>query len=219
MDIATVDRVLTTTRVVRRRLDLSRPVERDVLERCIDVALQAPTGSNAQGWHFVVVTDAAKRAALADLYRRAAAIVAGMYGDNPYPAGDPRARQFPRMRASGEHFREHLHEVPVLVVPCVEGRVENAGVLLQATIYGSILPAVWSFMLALRARGIGCAWTTNHLMYEAEAAELLGLPPHVTQVALLAVAYFTGEDFKPARRLPARERTHWNGWGSQADRA
>jgi len=188
MDIATVDRVLTTTRVVRRRLDLARPVERDVLERCIDIALQAPTGSNAQGWHFVVVTDAAKRAALADLYRRAAAVVAEMY------------------------------DVPVLVVACVEGRVENAGVLLQATIYGSILPAVWSFMLALRARGIGCAWTTNHLMHEAEAAEVLGLPPHVTQVALLAVAYFTGDDFKPARRLPARERTHWNGWGNRADR-
>jgi nitroreductase len=183
MDIATVDRVLTTTRVVRRRLDLSRPVERDVVERCIDIALQAPTGSNAQGWHFVVVTDRAKRAALADLYRRAAAVVAQMYGDNPYPPGDLRARQFPRMRASGDHFREHLHEG----------------------------------MLALRARGIGCAWTTNHLMYEAEAAELLGLPPHVTQVALLAVAYFTGDDFKPARRLPARERTHWNGWGNRVD--
>src|SRR5205085_8281003 len=104
MDIATVDRVLTTTRVVRRRLDLSRPVERDVVERCIDDAFQAPTGSIAQGWHFVVVTDAAKRAALADLYRRAAAVVAEMY------------------------------DVPVLVMACVEGRVENAGVLLQATI-------------------------------------------------------------------------------------
>src|SRR5690349_17368526 len=127
MDIATVDRVLTTTRVVRRRLDLSRPVERAVVERCIDIAFQAPTGSNAQGWHFVVITDAAKREALTDLYRRAAAIVAEMYGDNPYPPGDLRARQFPRMWASGAHFREHLHEVPVLVVPCVEGRVENAG--------------------------------------------------------------------------------------------
>jgi len=214
MDLATVDHLLTTTRVVRRRLDTSRAVERLVLERCIEIALQAPTGSNAQGWHFVVVTDPAKRAALADLYRRAAAVVSQMYGENPYPPGDLRAEQFPRMRASGDHFREHLHEVPVLVVPCVEGRVENAGVLLQATIYGSILPATWSFVLALRARGIGCAWTTNHLMYEAEAARLLDIPDHVTQVGLLAVAYFTGDDFKPAKRLPARDHTHWDGWGA-----
>jgi len=213
MDIATVDHLLTTTRVVRQRLDLSRPVEPEVVERCIEIALQAPTGSNAQGWHFVIVTDAGKRAALADLYRRAAAVVQQMYGDNPFPPGDLRAEQFPRMRKSGMHFVAHLHEVPVLVVPCVEGRIENAGVLLQATVYGSILPAAWSFMLALRARGLGCAWTTNHLMYEAEAAQLLGLPEHPTQVALLAVAYFTGQDFKPARRLPARERTHWNAWG------
>ena len=213
MDLATVDHLLTTTRVVRRRLDLSRPVEPEVVERCIEIALQAPTGSNAQGWHFVVVTDAEKRAALADLYRRAAAVVSQMYGENPFPPGDLRAKQFPRMRESGMHFVTHLHDVPVLVVPCVEGRVENAGVLLQATVYGSILPAAWSFMLALRARGIGCAWTTNHLMYEAEAAPLLGLPKHITQVALLAVAYFTGEDFKPAQRLPAGERTHWNAWG------
>jgi nitroreductase len=215
MDVATVDHVLTTTRVVRRRLDLSRPVARDVIERCVAVAFQAPTGSNAQGWHFVVVTDAAKRAALADLYRRAAAIVAAMYGDNPYPPGDLRARQFPRMRASGEHFRVHLHEVPVMVVPCVEGRVENAGVLLQATIYGSILPAVWSFMLALRARGVGSAWTSLHIMFEREVAEILGIPPTVTQAALLPVAYYTGTEFKPAKRLPARDLTHWNGWGKR----
>jgi nitroreductase len=213
MDIATVDQVLTTTRVVRRRLDLSRPVEPDVLERCIEIALQAPTGSNAQGWHFVVVSDAEKRAALAELYRRAASVVLQMYGDNPFPSGDLRAKQFPRIRESGRHFVAHLHEVPVLVVPCVEGRIENAGLLLQATVYGSILPAAWSFMLALRARGLGCAWTTNHLMHEAEAAQLLGLPEHLTQVALLAVAYFTGDDFKPARRLPAREHIHWNAWG------
>ena len=178
MDLATTDHLLTSTRSVRKRLDLRRPVASEVLEQCIEIAVQAPTGSNAQGWHFVVVTDAEKRGALAQLYRRAAAVVSQMYGENPLPPGDLRAKQFPRMRESGMHFVAHLHEVPVLVVPCVEGRVENAGVLLQATVYGSILPAAWSFMLALRARGIGCAWTTNHLMYEAEAARLLGLPEH-----------------------------------------
>src|SRR5439155_19754976 len=132
MDLATVDHLLTTTRVVRRRLDLSRPVEPEVVERCTEIALQAPTGSNAQGWHFVVVTDAEKRAALADLYRRAAAVVSQMYGENPFPPGDLRAEQFPRMRESAMHFVTHLHGVPVLGVPGVEGRVENARGLRQA---------------------------------------------------------------------------------------
>jgi nitroreductase len=151
LDLATVDHLLCSTRSVRKRLDFTRPVAPALIERCIEIALQAPTGSNAQGWHFVVVTDAKKRGLLADLYRKAAGVVSQMYGENPYPPDDLRADQFPRMRASGAHFVEHLHQVPVLVVPCFEGRVENAGVLLQATLYGSILPAAWSFMLALRA--------------------------------------------------------------------
>ncbi|TMA76732.1 MAG: nitroreductase family protein [Deltaproteobacteria bacterium] len=116
---------------------------------------------------------------------------------------------------SGAHLYRHLHEVPVLVVPCVEGRFETAGVCVQASLYGSIFPAVWSFMLALRARGLGACLTTDHLFFEREAAEILGVPEHVTQVALLPVAYFTGEDFKPAKRLPARERTYWKRWGER----
>src|SRR5438874_8389484 len=135
MDLATVDHLLTTTRVVRRRLDLSRPVEPEVLERCIEIALQAPTGSNAQGWHFVVVTDAEKRAALAQLYRHAAALVSQMYGENPFPPGDLRAKQFPRMRRPGMHFVTQLPDVPVLVEPCVKGRNLNAGVLRQTQVY------------------------------------------------------------------------------------
>ena len=215
MDIETVDRLLTTTRVVRKRLDLTRPVEPEILERCVDIAFQAPTASNAQGWHFVILTDPQQRARLAAVYRRAAELIAQSYTDNLYPAGDLRAEQLPRMMESGNYLVEHLHEVPVLVIPCFEGRVEQAGVFAQATLYGSILPAVWSFMLALRARGLGTAWTTDHLLYESEAAEILGLPEHVTPVALLAVAYFTGKDFKPAKRLPAYDRTHWNGWGTR----
>ena len=135
------------------------------------------------------------------------------YIDAPLPAGDLRAKQFPRFVESGAHLYQHLHEVPVLVIPCIDGRFETAGVCWQATLYGSILPAVWSFMLALRARGIGACWTTDHLFYEREAAQILGIPETVTQVALLPVAYFTGTDFKPAKRLPARDRTHWNAWG------
>ena len=213
MDLATIDHVLTTTRSVRRRLDLTRPVEPALIERCIEIALQAPTGSNHQGWHFVVVTEAATRARIAELYRRGFDDLAQMYDQGPpYPADDLRTRQFPRVLESARHLNEHLHEVPVLVVPCIDGRFETAGVAIQASLYGSILPAVWSFMLALRARGVGAAWTTDHLFYEAEAARILGIPDTVTQVALLAVAYFVGADFRPAKRLPARDRTHWNAW-------
>jgi len=213
MDVTVADELLTTTRSVRKRLDLKRPVPPDVIERAIEVALQAPTGSNTQGWHFVVVTDAAKRKGLADLYRRAFEMYAS--GDIPRPqmaADDPRAAQMPRILESATYLAQHLHEVPVHVVPCIEGRVETMPTVAQASIYGSILPAVWSFMLALRARGVGSAWTTLHIMFEQEAATLLGIPDTLTQTALLPVAYYTGNGFKPAKRLPAREHTHWNGW-------
>jgi nitroreductase len=213
MDTSQADRLLTTTRSVRKRLDLRRPVEPELIERAIETALQAPTGSNSQGWHFVVVTDAAKRAGLAALYKRAFEMYASSPARPQIPEDDPRFAQMPRIIDSASYLAEHLHEVPVHVVPCVEGRVENAGTLAQASIYGSILPAVWSLMLALRARGLGSAWTTLHIMFEQEAAKLLGIPDAVTQTALLPVAYYTGGDFKPAKRLPARNQTHWNAWG------
>jgi nitroreductase len=213
MDLAACDQLLTTTRSVRKRLDFSRPVPREVVERCLEVALQAPTGSNAQGWHFYVVTDAAKKQGLADLYRKAFEL----YATNPafrpqYAADDPRSGQRPKVEDSARYLAEHLHEAPLLLVPCVEGRVESAGVLAQASIYGSILPAAWSFMLALRARGLGSAWTTLHLMYEKDAAKLLGVPDTVTQCALLPVAYTRGTDFQPAKRLPLSRVLHWDRW-------
>jgi nitroreductase len=214
MDVAVADQLLTTTRSVRKRLDLRRPVEPDVLERCIDVALQAPTGSNQQGWHMMVVTDAKKRAGLAEMYRNAFAGYREMRANEPpLPPEDLRAQQMPRVVDSATYLCDHLHEVPVMVIPCIEGRIENAGVLAQASVYGSILPAAWSLMLALRARGIGSAWTTLHLMFEGDAAVLLGIPDHVTQTALFPVAYFTGTDFKPAKRLSTDRSTHWDTWG------
>jgi nitroreductase len=215
MDLATVDHLLTTTRSVRKRLDFTRPVDPAVIERCIAIALQAPTGSNMQGWHFVVVTDAQRRAAIAELYRRAF----DAYRNAPESMrpqireDDPRFAQTERIIDSASYLADHMHEAPVLVIPCIEGRVENAGVLAQASIYGSILPAAWSFMLALRARGLGTAWTTLHLMYEQDAARILDIPPSMTQAALFPVAHFSGTDFKPAKRLPATQHTHWNGWG------
>jgi nitroreductase len=214
MDLESIDHLLTTTRSVRKRLDFARPVSRDVIERCLEIALQAPTGSNSQGWHFVVVTDAAKRRALADLYRKGWEI----YARQPrgaLPANDPRATQLGRILSSAEYLRDRFHEAPVMIIPCIEGRVETQPQFAQASVYGygSILPAVWSLMLALRARGLGSAWTTIHLMFEKEAAGVLGIPEHVTQAALLPVAYFTGDDFKPARRLPLDRVVSWEAWG------
>ena len=218
MDLNTVDKLLTTTHSVRKRLDLTRSVESDVIERCLDIATHAPTGGNRQGWHFVVVTDAVKRKGIAEWYGKAwYAYDQQRARTNPrLQAGDPQyTAQTMRVRDSAQYLADHMHEVPVLVIPCIEGRVDDAGAGAQAGLYGSILPATWSFMLALRARGLGAAWTTLHLMYETEVAALLGIPANITQAALLPVAYYTGDDFKPATRLPARERTHWDGWGQR----
>lgn len=216
MDLATVDTLLTTTRSVRKRLDFSKPVDPAVIERCLAIAMQAPTGSNAQGWHFVIVTDPAKRRGLGELYRKAFEL----YANNPalrpsFSDDDLRMQQMPRVVDSATYLAEHMHEAPVMLIPCIEGRVENAGTLAQASVYGSILPAAWSFMLALRARGLGTAWTTLHIMFEQDAAKLLGIPEHVTQTALLPVAHYTGSDFKPARRTPSTQLVHWNSWGGR----
>jgi nitroreductase len=219
MDLKAGDELLTQTRSVRKRLDLTRPVPRALIEECIEIALQAPTGSNAQGWHFVVVTDAAKRAEIARHYKETLAGYIKMQeagGPRWTAPNDPRKAQETRVRESALYLADHMHEVPVHVIPCIEGRVENAGVMAQASIYGSILPAAWSFMLAARARGLGMAWTTLHLAHEKEISKLLGIPDTVTQTALLPVAYFKGKDFQVAKRLPARELTSWNSWGSRA---
>ena len=212
MDLDTIDHLLTTTRSVRKRLDLARPVEPEVIERCLELAIQAPSGSDRQGWHFVVITDPELRFGIAELYRKSYA---------PYAASRPQSgtgAARPQLRSSADYLAEHMHEVPVLVLFCYEGRVENPSPGAQAGFYGSILPAAWSFMLALRSRGLGSAWTTLHLRYEQEAAALLGLPPTLTQAALLPVAYYTGDDFQPAKRTPAAERTSWNGWGKRREK-
>jgi len=219
MDLRAADELLTTTRSVRKRLDLSRPVPRAVIEECIEIALQAPTGSNAQGWHFVVVTDPAKRAEIARYYKEALeGYIKMQEAAGPRYSGDddPRKEQEGRVRESAIYLADHLHEVPVHVIPCIEGRVENGPVIAQASIYGSILPAAWSFMLAARARGLGMAWTTLHLMRERDVSKLLGIPDGVTQTALLPVAYYKGRDFRRARRIASRELTSWNTWGARS---
>ena len=207
------DDLLSTTRSVRKRLDLEQPVEREVIEECLDLAIQAPTGSNAQGWHFVVVTDADLKAQIAEHYAA---------GFDPYFAGtgggwdasDPRGQRQDAVSASAKYLRDHFHEVPALLIPCQWGRLrEGASTMEQAGYWGSLLPAVWSFMLALRSRGLGSAWTTLHLAREREVAELLGIPyDRCTQAGLFPIAYTKGTDFKPASRLPAADLTHWNTW-------
>jgi len=205
------DEVLTTTRSVRKRLDLTRPVPREVLMECLELALQAPTGSNAQGWQWVFVEDADKKKALADIYRHNAT----PYLDAPKPQyGDVRDEQRPRVTESAKYLNEHLHEVPVMLIPCLAGSPE-AAVAGSAGFWGSLLPAVWSFMLALRSRGLGSAWTTLHLVGKGErlAAEVLGIPyDEYRQGGLFPIAYTKGTDFRPAKRLPAEQVTHWNGW-------
>jgi len=201
----TPDELLSTTRAVRKRLDLERPVEREVLEECLNLAQQAPTASYSQNWHFVVVTDAAKRAALGELWRQVA---------YPYLArGGERSGQLARIGDAVVHLAEHIHEVPVHVIPCVPGRYEGKSNPLVASMFGSIIPAAWSFMLAARSRGLGSVWTTFHLMHEREAAEILGIPyDEVTQVALIPVAYTKGTDFKPGKRKPLETMVHWDAW-------
>ncbi|MDQ1436929.1 MAG: hypothetical protein QOK43_558 [Acidimicrobiaceae bacterium] len=208
----TPDQLLTTTRAVRKRLDLTRPVPRDLITECIEIAQQAPSGSNRQGFHFVVVDDADKRAALAELYGMAYDAYASA-GSNTYPEGDPRHERYDAVRSSATYLRDHLHEVPVHVIPCGKSRVEVVKGSSPASYFASIIPAGWSFMLAARARGLGTVWTTLHLAFEREAAEILGIPyDKVTQAALIPVAFTKGTDFKAAQRVPAETITHWNQW-------
>ena len=215
MNMEVIDHLLTTTRAVRKRLDLERPVEREVIERCIEIAIQAPTASNRQHWHFLVVTNPQERATIAEYYRKAFDRYIGLSKvEEPVEQQDSRQVQDFRVRQSAIYLAEHLHEVPVLIIPCIEGRVEKASLASQAGLYGSILPAVWNLMLALRARGLGSAWTTLHLNYASQVGEALGIPETVTQVALIPVAYYTGEGFNPAKRVPPEKFTYWNHWGN-----
>jgi nitroreductase len=201
-DLETVDKLLTTTRAVRKRLDLTRAVPLDVVVECLRLAIHAPTGSNRQEWRWIVVTDPETRRALGDMYRTARDVAIERA---PLPPAGP---QLDRLMSSAGHLFEHIHEVPVLVVPCVDSRGGAAGWA------PSIYPAVWSFMLALRSRGLGSVLTTAHLYRRDEANELLGVPDGFVQSCLVPVAYCTGNDFGPAERRPVEEVTFLNRWGA-----
>ncbi|SRR6266571_805028 len=209
------DELLTTTRSVRKRLDFARPVEAELIRECLEIAAQAPTGGNRQNWHFVVVTDAQQRQALGDIYRRGFALYL-QRALSTYSGSKLTREQMTtlvRVRDSSQYLADHMYEVPVLVVPCIQGRVDGLSPVDQAGTWGSILPATWSFMLAARARGLGTCWTTVHLSYEQEAAEALGIPfEKVSQAGLIPVAYTLGTEFKPAGRVSLDSIVHWDRW-------
>lgn len=209
----TPDELLTTTRTVRKRLDLTRPVPIELVRECLEVALQAPSGSNRQGWQWLVITDPELRAAvgriygeLTEEYLNSHHSAAALFADDPN-----RAPVQQRVGGSVAWLGEHMGEVPVLVIPCIK-----AGKTLppdnQAGLWGSLLPAAWSYCLAARARGLGTAWTTLHLQREAEVADLLGVPAGFHQAALIPTAYYTGETFKPAPREPLNNVIHFDRW-------
>lgn len=229
-DRPTIDRLLTTTRSVRKRLDFSRPVERSVIDECLEIALQAPTGSNAQRWRWIVVADADRRRALGEIYARAFREYLSMGATGKAPRGihsgddDAAGRKLAeflvaqqKMMNSVEYLIEHIHEAPIHVVPCLLGRIaEDASASWISSHFGSVYPAVWNLQLALHSRGLATCITTAHLGYEEEAAGVLGIPyEQITQVCLLPIAYFTGSNFRAANRRPMHEVVFWE----QFDRA
>lgn len=205
------DEVLTTTRAVRRRLDYERPVEREILEDCLEIALQAPTGGNHQGWRWLLISDAKKKHAIAELYRRFYRVYREHRSQADPDFGEPQAR-------SADAFAAKLERAPWFVIPCIEGPLgradEGSSAYVQANTWASIYPAVWSFALALRERGLATCLTTNHLAYERDVAELLGIPfDTVNQACLLPVAHSLGSDFRPAPRRPLASVVHFERWG------
>lgn len=209
-DLAQTDELLATTRAVRKRLDFSKPVPREIITECLGLAVQAPTGSNSQTWRWIIVEDQAQKDALADIYRKGAGEYLNAAGEQAKESGDAQTQ---RVFSSAIYLAENLQKAPVYVIPCVQGKPEDPVPLTMASgLYGSIYPAIWSFQLAARARGLGTALTTLHLIHEREAAEVLNLPDDVLQVALLPLAYTLGTDFKRAKRPPVDGITHWDRW-------
>lgn len=210
------DEVLTTTRAVRKRLDYDRPVPRELILDCVRIATQAPSGRNRQRWDFVIVDEPNLRIEVADLWRRGLLVQApGSGGGHEVTRTPLGGASWARIGESLRHLATHLHEAPALLIPCVRvsSRAELVTVRGQAGAWGSALPAVWSFMLAARERGLGTAWTTAHLEYEYETARLLGIDAdRIVQCALTPIAFTRGTAFRPGPRADHREFVHWNRW-------
>lgn len=212
----TPDELLTTTRAVRKRLDFGRPVPDDVIRECVAIAMQAPSGSNNMTMQFVVVRDAAKRKAIGDVYRRCYDVyksLDGVYVGSVVKETEAERAQQRRVQSSADYLGEHMGEAPVHVLACTRGRVNDTSASAVAALTGNVLPAMWSFMLAARARGLGTAWTTVHLMREQQVAEIVGIPfGDVQQLCLSPLAYTLGTDFRPAERPAPDTIIHWDRW-------
>jgi nitroreductase len=206
IDVANADLLLTTTKQVRKRLDLARPVPRELLLECIDIASHAPMGGNQERNRWMIIDDPAVKAEIAPLYQSIGRPYLAAGGENA------EGRQA-RVVESAAFLVDHVAEVPAWVLAMRLDRLpEGAPNADVAGYHGSVAPGVWSFQLAARARGLGSAWTTFHLFHEEQVATILGIPSTVTQIALLPVAYFTGDSFTPAPRRPASEITYANRW-------
>lgn len=212
LDLAITDRLLTTTKQVRQRMDLSRQVPRHLLLECIDIASRAPMGGNIERNRWLVIDDPDIKAAIAGYYAQ----VGRPYLEAMAPMAEDDERQ-QRVLESAGFLVDHIAEVPAMVIPLRLDRPDTQTVAGAAAYWGSVVPGVWSFQMALRARGVGSAWTTFHLEHESEVAELLDLPDTVTQVCLLTVGYYTGDTFHPAPRRPAAEITYFNSWHRTLD--
>ncbi|MGX1971912.1 nitroreductase family protein [Streptomyces kronopolitis] len=203
-----IDELLTRTPTVRRRLDLSRPVSRSLLTQCLQLALHAPNGGNRQNWRFLVIDDPETKAGIARYYKAAS---------DAYLSATPQVGMSDKAVAGVRYLADHLHEVPALVLACTRGRLpEDASLARQSGFFGAVYPALWSFMLAARSRGLGTALTTVHLAHEREVAALVGIPAdEFTQVALVAVGHVTGgPGFRRTPRRPLDEVLSWNRWRS-----
>jgi nitroreductase len=208
----TPDELLTTTRSVRKRLDLTRPVPLDVVRECLEIALQAPNGGMREGWHWIVVTDPQVRAQIGDFYRRSTESYLDNAAADPDRGAGIGSEAMARVTSSTAYLAEHMGRVPVHVIPCITVRSAWQAGESQAGFWGSLLPAAWSYMLACRARGLGTAWTTLHLKYETEIARLLGLPDDIRQGVLIPTAYYTGDTFGRAMRRPLADVLHVDRW-------
>ena len=231
-DLTQVDQLLTTTRSVRRRLDLEKPVHPETIRTCLQLAIHAPTAEDRQNWRWLVLTDPDKRRIVADYYRLS------WINHSTRISGKRRGRwrnadRNARTQQSAQWLADHMAEVPVLVLPCVLGApisdreaalrdkawgaeadssLSPARLVGDSTFYGSIFPAIWSFQLALRSRGLASCITSLHLPFYRMVAQELGIPGNITQIALLPVAYLRGDSIGPAPRRPAEEVTIWNEW-------
>jgi nitroreductase len=212
-DPGRIDDILATTRAVRRRLDFSRGVEPRLIRDCIDIAAQAPTKRNHQHWRFVVVSDEHLRFQLASIYRESWYAIDRSRHES-YSPEDLRSKALPRVLASARYLADNLHRVPILVIPCVAGRIDRLATHSAiAAEYASVFPAVWSFMLAARSRGLGSVLTTTHLAREADAAALLGIPfESVSQTCMIPIAHFTGTTFARGKRRSLEEMYSWDRW-------